>query len=236
MNINAPDCPSCSKRLASFDANRNTWWCGAELKEIKEWRSPPVSNTPIAPSTTPTTHVPDWTRIEKQPRRNLLFSIGDLCVSSFRHLQPGKRDVLYGEPLRAFVPKRMIVAGAMTSVEDGGTADLIIERLTIAGHDIDLQMFCDGPVRLSENLFSAKSLQTLPPCVSSWDHGIALHLYNPTAFATKHALSAAFIGSAATPEDVTAFPWKEWPKDSPSFAIRERMHEEHRQRMTRNEE
>jgi hypothetical protein len=32
------DCPTCGKPLTSYDAERKTWWCGAELREVKEWR------------------------------------------------------------------------------------------------------------------------------------------------------------------------------------------------------
>lgn len=46
-----PDCPSCGHRLASFDAERNTWWCGPELKEVKEWRQ--NQQLPIPPALPP---------------------------------------------------------------------------------------------------------------------------------------------------------------------------------------
>lgn len=29
-----PNCPTCGHRLAAFDARKNTWWCGSELREV----------------------------------------------------------------------------------------------------------------------------------------------------------------------------------------------------------
>jgi len=35
------DCPNCHKKLTSYDAVKRTWWCGAELKEVPDWRPVP---------------------------------------------------------------------------------------------------------------------------------------------------------------------------------------------------
>ena len=32
------ECPSCGKELSNYDESRRTWWCGAEMREVPEWR------------------------------------------------------------------------------------------------------------------------------------------------------------------------------------------------------
>jgi len=34
--VESPNCPTCGSRLSSYDSQRQTWWCGPELREVRD--------------------------------------------------------------------------------------------------------------------------------------------------------------------------------------------------------
>lgn len=180
----ASKCPSCDHSLGSFDSRRNTWWCSSEMKEVKEWR----------------------TALPKATGRSLLFS-----VATPGKVLPGERTVITGGPCKPLKAFRMIVGGANTSTEAGGTQGLIIEHMFSNAERVDIGWDVNiGGVDVAAR-FSA-TVNTPIEAVIHSSSGVALQVYNPTEHLMT-LVNCTFLGKSVEEAEYSRKTWTE--KDTP---------------------